>query len=244
MDFRKKIIDINTAINNSIENQLLQDVMSLELIKRIYDSGSFLPITEKTLRPFCIAFILNELVINNRNSIIEFGSGLSTIMMGRLIKSEKLNSKLFSIEHDQEWVNFLNKILLKEKLTNKVKIIYAPLNKTFNKENQLFSWYDFDITEVLDEVKEFDMVIIDGPPGFTNNNFLSRYNALPYVYNYLKEDFVIMMDDANRKGESLALTLYQKEFKLKFLLYGKTFAVGYRGAHFVSNPLNVMPVGI
>ena len=156
MDFRKKIIDINTAINNSIENQLLQDVMSLELIKRIYDSGSFLPITEKTLRPFCIAFILNELVINNRNSIIEFGSGLSTIMMGRLIKSEKLNSKLFSIEHDQEWVNFLNKILLKEKLTNKVKIIYAPLNKTFNKENQLFSWYDFDITEVLDEVKNKD----------------------------------------------------------------------------------------
>lgn len=241
MNIKKKIIDINTAINNSIENQLMQDILSLELIKRIYELGTFIPITEKTLRPFCLAFMLNEITINKRVSILEFGSGLSTILVGRLLKSENIKGKIVSVEHDEKWVEYLNEIIRKEQMDDVINIIHAPLEQKTKKGGYEFNWYDTKMIDAKTKDTFFDMLIIDGPPAFQEDKILSRYPALPYISERLNNNHVIFIDDVHRKGETLTKNYYEEEYNMKFRVYGKTLGVYYKGDHFISNPLNIMP---
>ena len=60
--------------------------------------------------------MLNDIVTNDRKSIVEFGSGMSTIMIGRLIKNNGLDSRLVTVEHDKGWVDVLAGILRKESI--------------------------------------------------------------------------------------------------------------------------------
>jgi hypothetical protein len=73
-------------------------------------------------------------------------------------------------------------------------ISYAPLlTQTINNEDYL--WY------CLDEIPEqsIDMLVIDGPPGYIQP--LSRYPALPLLFDKLADQCMVFMDDAARDDE-------------------------------------------
>jgi predicted O-methyltransferase YrrM len=71
--------------------------------------------------------MLNDIVINDRKSIIEFGSGLSTIMIGRLIKKNGLDTRVLPVEHDEEWMKALAGILKNENTGDAVTLLHARL---------------------------------------------------------------------------------------------------------------------
>ena len=58
-----------------------------------------------SLRPFVLVSLLNEIIINKRNTIIEFGAGISTIMPGRLSKMNNLSTVIVSVKENFNWFN-------------------------------------------------------------------------------------------------------------------------------------------
>ncbi len=73
-------------------------------------------------------------------------------------------------------------------------MIHAPL-KAINLDENIFDWYE---TEGL-PVRDIDMLVIDGPPGFIQKN--SRFPALPILHSRLSKNITVFLDDAARSDE-------------------------------------------
>ena len=81
--------------------------------------------------------------------------------------------------------------------------------------------------------------MIDGPTAYNEQIAQSRYFAVPFLDKFLVNDHVILLDDANRKGEQHIMRLWQKEQGKSFMVYAETLGVFYQGAHFESNPMKL-----
>ena len=66
--------------------------------------------------------------------------------------------------------------------------------------------------EPLVQNQKFDLIIIDGPTGGGKN--FTRSNIIDLVKeHHLADDFVIIFDDAERKGEQLTITKTKEVLK-------------------------------
>jgi predicted O-methyltransferase YrrM len=214
----------------------LADTYSLALLHPLLSDLPFIPFTGASLRPFCLAHIINDIVINGRKHIIEFGSGVSTVVIGRLMKMSKLASTLISIEHNQAWVEVLNSLLAREDLHHHVKVIWVPL-ATSELTLDANKWYDTKILEEGLSSAVFDMVIVDGPPAWETGKGKARYPALPFIYDKLSERCSVYLDDAERAGEREVLALWHQRFPFRFTITGNTLAFACRGESFYTEPL-------
>ncbi|EHQ24687.1 class I SAM-dependent methyltransferase [Mucilaginibacter paludis] len=186
-----------------------------------------------SLVPYGLIFLRNELVLNKRKNILEFGSGLSTLFMGQLIKKHGLKACICTIESGEEWISLLKEKVDQLKLAEYIKIIYAPLVEDSN----YGKWYDMDIlNRELNQEQLFDMIVIDGPPAFNPQIAKSRYRAIPYIFNSLSDNCFIFLDDANRMGEQEIIQLWNSQFNFDFKIYNKRFAVYWKGKYRDSNP--------
>jgi len=221
--------------NNQINRFFSEDILSFNFLGTLLYGYPYIPFTGGALRPSSLNHIINDIIINNRKRIIEFGSGISTILIGRLIKKNNLNTTLISVEHDLEWSKQLSNMLLKENLGEAVQVLYSPLkNCTISIDENL--WYDTEIIDTIIIDRVFDMVIIDGPPAWMKNKSRSRYPALPYMINKLNKNHSIYLDDVNRQGEKNIIELWQKEFSIKFNYSGNSLAYSYNGHSFFTEP--------
>ena len=177
-----------------------EDLYSLGLLQPLIQGYPFLSFTAFAMRPFCLNHIINDISINGRQSIIEFGTGISTIMIARLIKKNNLKTKIVSIEHGEEWAQLTNENLVKEHLHDVATVISIPF-KHCNLALDGNLWYDVDLLNQELKDRRFDMVIIDGPPAWEASKEKARYPAVPYIIDKLKDKFSIYLDDVNRKGE-------------------------------------------
>ena len=215
---------------------LCEEQINEIVVSEIYDLfGGF------SIDTYGLAFLRNELVVNHRTSVLEFGSGLSTIFMALVIKKYSLPTKITSVEADEEWVSRISDKASALGLSSILTIIHAPLvlQPRLGQNN---SWYDFkDLSETEFVSSPFDMVLVDGPPAYREDISLSRFGALPFLHEMLADDFTILLDDANRDGEKKVLALWEEEFGLHFNIYNGRLAVCRKGSYINSHPsyLNV-----
>lgn len=120
--------------------------------------------------------------------ILEFGAGL--------VSTAKLSGvyKLTSIEHDEKYIGVFTS-----------NYIYAPLSP-------IDGWYDVNQLVSI-ENENFEMAIIDGPPGSGN-----RFGILMNL-NLLKNCRVILIDDTDRPSERLLLQLLSKELNKDYVSF-------------------------
>ncbi len=137
--------------------------------------------------------------------IIELGSGLSTGNIAYLLK-ESEQSLFISLEHDIRFYATTHAHLKAKNLHKKVNLILAPL-KTYTIHDKQWQWYD--LTDIRG-LRDIDMLIIDGPPGYIQT--LSRYPALPLLYKHLNNTVSIFLDDAKRNDEKEIIMMWKKEF--------------------------------
>jgi precorrin-6B methylase 2 len=174
------------------------DILSYAQITAALVSKKYIPITEYSLRPYTIAHILNDIIINKRKTIIEFGSGSSTVFIASLIEKNNLNAKLYSVDHDKNWLDLLRKNYLSD--NDSVHFIHAALTKTKNGILPEQNWYDEQIIyNIFNDIEKADLIIIDGPPGDVND--YARYPAVNFINNFLKEEGAIIVDDISRDFE-------------------------------------------
>jgi hypothetical protein len=193
-----KTIENKTELNYSF----IEDHIAYSQLLKMFDNNTFLPLTKWSISPKEVVHICNDLVINKRKSIIEFGSGFSTVCIAQLLKINNIKATFFSVENDIEWAVELNNILHHLKLNEYVEIILAPIKDVpiqLAKDTQK-KWYDTDILNMeLREVTNFDLVIVDGP--FGGITPFARYSAIPFLEKKIALSYSIFLDDTHRVDE-------------------------------------------
>jgi glycosyltransferase involved in cell wall biosynthesis len=204
---RDKAFGLN-KINFQFEERLIirvRELKALEILKPYFPKG-FLFETDYSLPFQLIQHICNDILIYKPKTIIEFGSGLSTIIISNFLKENNLDVEFISVDEDENWQSLISKH------SNSVSFFSFGIseNNPFSK-NGGGEWYNIPKNSDL-LIKSYDLVIIDGPIG--KNNKFARYGALNFIKNKLNESSIIFIDDVNRYDEQILARDLARDFNL------------------------------
>ncbi len=147
-----------------------------------------------------INFLEQEITERQPNTVLEFGSGLSTLCLARFM-TEQGHAALpcvFSIEQNEWQIEKTQKQLAALGLQSYVRMLHAPLT-TQSIEGIETECYDLPETRLREFLGDSrpEFVIVDGPCG----DGTVRFGTLPLVKDVLAPDAVFFLDDAFRPEE-------------------------------------------
>lgn len=181
--------------------------------------GPYLPWSPGAMRPAGLVTLLNDVWFGGPALIVELGSGVSTIVLARLL-AELGTGHLLAVEHDEAWSARVQRQLDREGLAELVTVLYAPLRPNRRSWDGC-QWYDEDaLMAALDAAAlgavPIDVLLVDGPPAWQPGAEHSRYPALGMLANRLAPGARIVLDDVERAGEQAVLLRWQQEHGLDF----------------------------
>ena len=154
----------------------------------------------------CYNFIRENLT--EGKTILELGSGWATGELGKYYN-------MISIEHDGQWIEQHNS-----------DYIYAPIrlyNESWTKpdidEND--GWYDVDDVKFHLQDKKYDMILVDGPPGWLNSAGPGKTIGRGGFYKHMdlfNTDVPIIIDDIDRAPEMYLLKLVSKKLNRPYII--------------------------
>jgi predicted O-methyltransferase YrrM len=161
------------------------------------------------MRPAGLVSICNEIVHGRRTSVVECGSGVSTVVLARLLRQRGAGGAVVAIEHDPDWARLVGELLAEDQLAEFGRVVLAPLEGDPQ-------WYSrAALTDLPDTI---DLLIVDGPPADRPGNGLRRAPALPTLEPRLSETAVVYLDDVDRPGEQAVLEGWQAHSKWTFTM--------------------------
>ena len=184
-------------------------------------SGPYLPWGSGAMRPAGLVVVCNDIVLNDRRCIVEVGSGVSTVLLARLLTQRGAvgGGRLAVVEHDARWGRWVVGQLEREGVGAGVVVIDAPLLPHPAADEGLV-WYDeAAVGAGLDAAlggELIDLLVVDGPPAFAAGHGMSRYPALPVLRERLASGATVVLDDIERPGEQEVLRRWEREFGLVF----------------------------
>ena len=229
-------------IENKIEisRQLQEDNLALVQLLKMFGDNIFLPLTAWSVSPREVLHYCNDITINNRKTIVEFGSGFSTICIAQLLKISNKTATFISIENDTNWAAELSNILNGLGLLQYVKIIVAPITSVapeIAKKGQE-KWYDADaIAARIKEISNIDMVIVDGPFGGTTP--FARFSAIPFLKEKMATSFTVFLDDTGRLEEKQIVSDWQSILGANATQYNKRYTCLTNKDSFTVTPYTV-----
>lgn len=196
----------------------------------------FLPWPGSAVSPAALLHILNEIEINQRKTIVEFGSGISSLYIGKSL--QRLGGKLISFDSDRDWADLVSTWVKNLGLGDVVEIIYVPLQHTSYCLTETCKWYDPEVVKSHLKNERIDLLFVDAPVAYHKDIAYSRYPALPVVSDYMSERCAVFLDDISRKAEQDILKKWQAESGISFLSYPACggIARGVRGLAFHAAP--------
>lgn len=214
---------------------LALDTKAAASLAQFVTSNHYIPITSSTLNLHTIQIVLNDILINNRTNIVEFGTGISTFYISALITKHELPINFISFDHDKQWQDIIKRDLKKLGYQKSVELVTAPLKGNSASKNNL-DWYQIDIIKntIAPKQELVDLLLVDGPLAHNNDLSLSRYPALPIMHEYMAEHCSIILDDTHRKGEQSVIKLWEQMFPLNFQYINPVCSMATKGNHYNS----------
>lgn len=152
--------------------------------------------------------------------ILELGLGQSTKLLSQYAKANK-EVKHTVVEHDQEWIDFYKR---ENELAENTEILKLEREyRKYKNDDKVLAFKEF--KENL-QGQKFDFISIDAPLG-ANAKIYARVDVLEILPECLEEDFVMVIDDYNRKGEKNTVNEIEnilKEYKISYckgIYYGE-----------------------
>ncbi|PSL01263.1 hypothetical protein [Cecembia rubra] len=173
-----------------------KELKAIEILKPYFPKG-FLFESEFSLSFQTIQHIANDIVIHRPKTILEIGSGLSTMILNNLIKELDYRPEFISLDQDENWqkhlLNYCDLVTFKNfEISEKNEYSKKGKGKWFDIPN------DSDLLNY-----NFDLVIIDGPKGFESR--FARYGILNFLKGKISKSSIIFLDDTNRNDEKFLL---------------------------------------
>jgi predicted O-methyltransferase YrrM len=208
-----------------------EEVPSFLLHELVHQGENFLPFTTSSLKFRALACICNDLVVNQRKNYLEFGAGLSTILVARLIKKNGLKAHVYSLEEDKGWIEYIQHIIDKEGLTQFVTLFHLPTYPSSSLSQAYL--YDFEtLKSQLDSSTHFDIILVDGPAAWEKHKVNSRLGNAQFIANAIAPEATVFIDNANREGEKKLVAKLSQDCQVKPIYIDPTFAVLVKGKHY------------
>jgi hypothetical protein len=185
-----------------------QDLHAWHILRPLLDRGGYLPWNTGSMRPAGLVAVCNEIVHGARTRIVECGSGVSTVVLARLLR-ERRAGRLVALEHDRHWAARIQEQLRREALDAIARVLHAPLQGEP-------PWYaPARLAELPDEL---DLLLVDGPPAYDAGHATRRAPALPRLQQRLVADAAVVLDDITRPGECDVLAGWEASTDWRFTL--------------------------
>jgi predicted O-methyltransferase YrrM len=190
--------------------------------------GPYLPWGSGAMRPAGLVMVCNDIVLGDRRRVVELGSGLSTVLLARLLAQRGGAFALVAVEHDAGWARWVREQLEREGIGEHVTVIDAPLTARAVAPDGLL-WYDeAALAAGLDGALgagAIDLLVVDGPPAYAAGQGLGRYPALPALRGRLAPGATVVLDDVERPGEQDVLHRWESETDLVFQRHAGTAGI-------------------
>ncbi|MBC6994170.1 class I SAM-dependent methyltransferase [Lewinella lacunae] len=206
----------------------------MELLREITGRFKRPPLfTSSALRPICLAALVNDIVINRRQTIVELGAGVSTLYFAAVFKHYGIPGKLYTVDEDPAWLGYIGEQLAAEGLAEKVELIVAPVV-----QYPTSSWYDkASLAKHFPAAAKIDVLMVDGPTAYTKEKARNRELAYSFFAEHLAENSLVYLDDCDRAGEKSILQEWAGLAKAKGQIRYRTGGFLLKGAHYNFYPL-------
>jgi predicted O-methyltransferase YrrM len=184
----------------------IEDLQAWQILRPLLDAGGYLPWNTGAIRPAGLVLVCNEIMYANRTSVVECGSGASTVLLARLLRQQGAGT-LTAVEHDDRWAARVRDLLHREGLDDVATVLHAPLTGEP-------AWYDPTALEHLPAT--VDLLIVDGPPAYEPEDAHRRRPALTFFEPRLVRDATVILDDVDRAGERHVLANWEETTSWRF----------------------------
>ncbi len=162
--------------------------------------------SEHAIAPETLALIQHMISSLKMRSVLELGSGLSTVLLAKYF-GRMSDGRILSFDDDERWAALTRATLEQEGLASIAQVRVARLVE-IEAGGRRAPWYDL---SALDEHEYFDLIVVDGPPAWKGDS-LARLPALYKLASRLAESGVLVLDDAARSGEREIASQWQRDF--------------------------------
>jgi predicted O-methyltransferase YrrM len=138
-----------------------------------------------------LSILADEVLARAPRLTVEFGSGLSTLVIARALQLGGGGGRLVSFDHSEGFAEITRRRLARLDLHAEVRAVPLVSSEPFGFAGR---WYS---PETLPP--EFDLAVIDGPPAWLHTG--TRGGAGPVVLPRLRPGGAVILDDAARSGE-------------------------------------------
>ena len=216
---------LNAVINREVKNAAKQ-VQASAAVQHYMDTGDLLPFhPESNNWPISPDFgftLLQLLETQDYDLIVEFGSGLSTVLVARCLdkldqkRQGKPPARFLSFDHLPEFHGSTLALLKQAGLADRVELCLAPLADYSAPNGRNYPYYAchehlaaFACAQPIAGFKV--LAIIDGPPAVTGEH--ARYPAGPILAKaFSGATLDILLDDLVREDEKQVVKLWEDEF--------------------------------
>ncbi len=216
----------------TIDSWREEDLHAWHVLCPLLVQGGYLPWTTGSMRPAGLVAVCNEIVHGARTRIVECGSGVSTVVLARLLCERHAGGRV-ALEHDRHWAALVRDHLRREALDTIARVLHAPLQGEP-------PWYGLaGLDEVPDEV---DLLLVDGPPACDPGHGTRRAPALSRFAERLIVGAVVVLDDISRPGEREVIASWEAATDWRFVVDERAgVAIGRRDTDVrATSPNNIL----
>jgi predicted O-methyltransferase YrrM len=165
------------------------------------------PMRGSAISPDFAAQLASIILVERPRTVLELGSGASTIVGGYALESVG-GGKLISFEESEEYANQTRERVKQHGLQEIVTVVYAPLH-AIGLRNVEWLWYDMRRSDLGNSI---DLLVVDGPLQTGRTGGPIRYPALPLLHDRLSPKCIVMVDDCHRSQEKQMVEHWTREF--------------------------------
>jgi predicted O-methyltransferase YrrM len=192
----KELLRFRFYLNKNARN--ISDGRASLILHGLFDKGTVLPFNPFSLNPNTILHLVNEIIINERKNVLEFGCGISTLVLAKYIQLNELPVSIVSVDDNKDWIDLIREQLKKHNCESSVTLVHAPITG-YSSAQHRGSWYDAVIVRKALTDKQVDLMIVDGPGA--NTCEMARFPAMEVAESFLTNNFLVVLDDIRRKDE-------------------------------------------
>lgn len=171
-------------------------------------SGIGMPVSTWSMTPCNVQAILDFMDRNEPELVVELGSGISTLVAAAWFR-QRGRGRVVSFDHDPGWTELCRFYLDQHDLGDWGEVRLAPLSDNAAPDEHL-PWYRLD--QQVEDLRDIDLLVVDGPPAGSRQLQLSRSPALPRFHDRLAANAAVFVDDGEREGESAIVRQWQEQY--------------------------------